>query len=151
MEFENSVREAVKSIRKERIIGDLILKSLEDGYYSVIPDNIIMEFKKSKKKTDENVEKLVNIKNKRSLKEYISQRIDFEDMKTYDYLTLVLFIERNEINNMIQDLCFNNNISCDAFIEENYKYKLRVYLWYLNNHDIDPQEKSHYINTCFLI
>ena len=132
MEIQELVDRAVRSIRKERILGNIILKEYEDN--TEAEQEYMDLFKNIKNDTNKTIQELLKKYKIRTVIDYLKSKIDFEDEKTFDYLTLLLFVQKTDIDNKTNlMLGFDVNIKGDAFIEEHYKYKFLVYMWYLNN------------------
>lgn len=132
MEIKELVNNAVRSIRKERILGDIILKEYEENI-EVEKEHMNL-FKNIKNDTNQTVRELLKKYKIKTITDYLKTKIDFEDEKTFDYLTLLLFVQKTDVDNKTNLMFgFDVNVKGDSFIEEHYKYKFLVYMWYLNN------------------
>ena len=136
--MDKLVKDSEKYLALERKLMDKLL--LADEERNVEMFNILSGFFKGlKQKTDYTVGKLMSKYSVDLLNCYLGAKIDAKNVESIGHICLLEHIDRRYVNGISEELF---DINSDVFLEEHVRHLYLVYIWYVQNHELDEDFKK---------
>jgi hypothetical protein len=136
--MEKMILDSEKLLMMERRIMDKLLTAEEDRNLEMF--NILSTyFSGLRRNTDTSIQKLMSKYPAKMLLDFLKAKVDPEKEESFVHLTLAEHIDFTYINSISEKLY---NVNSDCFLEEHLRQLYIVYIWYIQNHDLNEEFKK---------